>query len=70
MDKCCCPCACAPYCPTGGPSYFKLSSDLCGPFMIVPQDDGTIDGTMQGIYARKGTAPPGNSEMKRDEVQA
>ena len=65
MDKCCCPCICAPFCPTGKGSYFKLSGDLCAPFGLVPLEDGTIDGTMQGIYQKKGGAPSSN-EMERN----
>ena len=67
-DKFCCPCVCVPFCPAGGGKYFKLSCDLCAPLMITPLEDGSIDGMMQGIYVKKGTAgsgaPPSN-EMER-----
>ena len=61
---------CTPFCPTGHGNYFKLSADLCSPFMIVPKDDGTIDGTMQGIYQKKEAktatgAPASSEEMAR-----
>ena len=66
MDKCCCPCICAPYIPIGGGKYMKCSSDLCGPFMITPLEDGTIDGMMQGIYApKKSAGAPDAVEMER-----
>lgn len=70
MDKCCCPCIIAPYCPIGGGTYMKCSADLCGPFMIVPQEDGTINGTMQGTYQKKSAgentgAPPSSENMTR-----
>merc|ERR1719331_666118 len=61
MDKCCCPCICAPYCPAGGGTYFKLSCDLCGPFALVPREDGTLDGTMQGIYQKKAAGAPSSN---------
>ena len=65
MDKCCCPCSCAPYCPIGGGKYMKCSSDICGPFMLTPKEDGTIDGMMQGIYQKKA---PKAKEMDRADV--
>ena len=55
---------CTPFCPAGGGTYFKLSCDLCAPFMITPQEDGTIDGMMQGIYQKK-TGGPSSNEMER-----
>ena len=71
MDKCCCPCACTLYIPLSG-GYCKLTPDICAPFMIKPQEDGTIDGTMQGIYQKKpggsataAGAPPSSEEMAR-----
>ena len=63
MDKCCCPCMCAPFCPTGKGTYFKLSADLCTPLMITPLPDGNIDGMMQGIYQKKA---PASNTMERD----
>ena len=66
MDKCCCPCFLpVPYIPIGGGTYMKCSSDICGPFMINGLEDGTIDGMMQGIYQKKGTAAaPKPAEMQ------
>ena len=57
----------APFCPIGGGKYMKCSADLCAPFMIVPQEDGTIDGIMQGIYQKKsaGGASPSPDNMSR-----
>ena len=70
MDKCCCPCFCAPFFDNCKGGYFKLSPDCCAPFGIVPLEDGSIDGTMQGIYVKKGAsvasgAPPSSEEMTR-----
>ena len=69
MDKCCCPCWCAPMIPIGGGVYHKLDACLCVPMQLKPQEDGTIDGTMQGIYKKKDAtvavgAPP-TEEMGR-----
>ena len=71
MDKCCCPCMCAPMIPIGGGKYAKISGDFCVPQCLTPQEDGTIDGTMQGIYQKKPAslvvkgAPPSSEEMTR-----
>ena len=67
IDKCCCPCVCTYYCPWGE-GYAKFSNDICAPMCINPQDDGTVDGTYQGIYAKKETktsGAPASTEMER-----
>ena len=64
-----CPCACAPMIPIGGGKFWKLSPDLCVPLFLNMQEDGTIDGTMQGTYKKKAWpvsgAPPSSEEMAR-----
>ena len=73
MDKCCCPCFASLMIPIGGGVYHKLSPDLCVPMQLHPQEDGTLDGTMQGIYQKKpektvqvaAGAPPSSEEMTR-----
>ena len=67
MDKCCCPCMCAPMIPIGGGKYTKLCSDICVPMTLTPLEDGTIDGMFQGIYQKKPAkgAPPASEEMAR-----
>ena len=57
------PCGWAYYCPVGGDDeYMKLGSD-CGPFCIIAKEDGTIDGTCQGVYEKD--AAPEAKEIQR-----
>ena len=62
---------CTPYIPWGD-GYCKISSEICAPWCIEPQDDGTVSGTCQGIYKKKDAAapaetgaPPAQTEMAR-----
>ena len=58
---------CTAFCPIGGgTSYMKCGTDLCAPLCIVPQEDGTIDGTMHGIYQKKGGSAGGPSSNEMD----
>ena len=63
---------CAPMIHIGGGKYAKICADCCVPQCLTPQEDGTIDGTMQGIYQKKpggsataAGAPPSSEEMAR-----
>lgn len=62
---------CAPMIHIGGGKYAKICADFCVPQCLTPQEDGTIDGGMSGIYQKKPAssavkgAPPSSEEMTR-----